>query len=294
MASPGNIPVPVLLSVDLEDVRSMIPNGHQFADRIARNVDQIVSTLSAFNVRCTFFVTGDIARRYPRLVSDIQACGHEIACHSDGHAPLEHLDPREFREDLQRNLEALHRAGIDSVVGYRAPTLSMTPATTWAYEVLASLGFTYSSSVLPSRNPLFGWPGHRRRPVWRAEGVWEIPVSLTDIPLLDVPYASGVYFRVLPYTIIKLCWRRHLARGHAIVGYLHLHDFDEGQEHFMHPGLNDSVVLNGLMYLNRKRALPRLTGLLQASDAPVWTFQRFECALSQLADSGSTDPCAPA
>src|SRR5690554_7127094 len=45
------------------------------------------------------------------------------------------------------------------VLGYRAPTFSLVPATVWATEVLVEEGFAYSSSVLPAKNLLHGFPG---------------------------------------------------------------------------------------------------------------------------------------
>ncbi len=48
----------------------------------------LLSLLKAFGYQATFFVNGDKVRRYPDLITDILAAGHEIGNHSDTHDSL--------------------------------------------------------------------------------------------------------------------------------------------------------------------------------------------------------------
>jgi polysaccharide deacetylase family protein (PEP-CTERM system associated) len=262
-----------LFSVDLEDVRSMIPNGERYAPRVAANVERYLEVLGRNGARCTFFTVGDFARRQPALVRAIAAAGHEVACHGADHVPLERLGPQGFRDDLRRALDALEGAATVPVRGFRAPVMSLTPRTPWAHEALAELGFVYSSSVVPAGSALYGWPGFPERCLRTDAGIWEIPASVLG-GRRGIPFLSGVYFRLLPFAVVRAGFRRALDAGRPAVGYLHPYDVDTEQERFMHPELGDSRVLNQLMYWGRGRVCRRLDRLF-GEDAEVMPYRDY-------------------
>jgi polysaccharide deacetylase family protein (PEP-CTERM system associated) len=251
----------LLLSVDLEDVRDWVKNGHLYLPAVEANTRNYLAHFRRWGVRATFFTVGEVARRYPRLITEILTAGHELACHGDVHLQLDKLTPAAFRADMEKNVAALKEAGAVVVKGFRAPTFSLTARTAWAHEVLADLGFTYSSSVLPARNPLYGWPEFGAKPRQVVGGLWELPVTLHDLPGLKVPIAGGVYFRVLPFFLTAWAIRKSLAAQRPVVTYFHPYDIDIRQERFMHPDLNDKWYLNLLMYIGRARVLSRLETL---------------------------------
>jgi len=251
----------LLFSIDLEDVRDQVSNGSIYREGVPENTHRYLEFLQQHNAKATFFVVGNVARKYPSLLKEIIAEGHEIACHSDKHIQIDKQTPEEFLEDVRRNLDSLYTAGAEDVIGYRAPTFSLTEKTQWAYEYLSESGLKYSSSVLPAANPLFGWKEFGRKPKY-VQGVYEIPITLHAIPFLRLPLAGGVYFRVIPYPLISYSARYHLNRGSPITTYLHPYDIDTGQERFMHPDLNNKKHLNYLMYVNRSKVLKRLESLL--------------------------------
>jgi len=47
--------------------------------RVVPNVRQLLEILEFYQVKATFFVLGWVAERYPHLVQEIYAAGHEIA-----------------------------------------------------------------------------------------------------------------------------------------------------------------------------------------------------------------------
>ncbi|OQX19237.1 MAG: hypothetical protein BWK76_05310 [Desulfobulbaceae bacterium A2] len=253
----------LLLSIDLEDVRDWVEDGMRYQERVEANTERYLAALAQWGVRATFFIVGRAARRYPALIRRVAVAGHELACHGDLHLQLDKLDPAGFREDLQRNREILQQLGGVAVTGFRAPTFSLTARTAWAHEVLAELGFRYSSSVLPAPNPLYGWPefGPDCRQV--LPGLWELPITLHDLPGLRVPACGGVYFRVLPLFLARWTIRAKLRQGRPVGSYFHPYDIDLAQERFMHPDLNNNRWLNALMYIGRARVLPRLERLRQ-------------------------------
>lgn len=250
----------LLFSIDLEDVRDQVSDGNKYREAVPQNTHQYLEFLQARNASGTFFVVGNIARKYPSLINDIVSEGHEIACHSDTHIQIDKQTPEEFAYDLKRNLESLNAAGAQDIIGYRAPTFSLTAKTQWAYDYLREAGLKYSSSVLPAANPLYGWKEFGDKPRF-VQGVLEIPITLHTVPLIRVPIAGGVYFRVLPFMLINYSARRHVKIGNPITSYLHPYDIDTQQEHFMHPDLDNKKHLNYLMYINRSRVFKKLNKL---------------------------------
>ncbi len=248
----------ILLSVDLEDVRDWVRDGAGYREAVPENTRNYLQQFKKWGAKATFFVVGEVARRYPQLIGEILAEGHELACHGDIHLQLDKMTPQEFRADMQRNLAALENAGGKGIKGFRAPTFSLTARTSWAHEILADLGFTYSSSVLPAANPLYGWPEFGREARRMAGGIWELPVTLHELPGLSVPLAGGVYFRVLPFFLTRWAIAKSLGKGQPVITYFHPYDIDTKQERFMHPDLGDKHHLNLLMYIGRAKVLKRL------------------------------------
>ena len=93
-------------------------------------------------------------------------------------------------------------------------------------------------------------------------------------PGLRVPFAGGVYLRVLPFALVRHWFRRRLAVGDPIAGYAHPYDIDVDQEAFMFPEINDSRFYNWLMYRNRDQVFPRLEKLF-ATGVRVTTYRDF-------------------
>jgi peptidoglycan/xylan/chitin deacetylase (PgdA/CDA1 family) len=265
---------PFLFSVDLEDVRDMIPGGALHREAVPGSTLRYLDWLDRARAACTFFVVGRTAASYPDLMREIIRRGHEIACHTQSHRPLRELGREGLRIDLERNIESLVRCGASEIRGFRAPIFSLTGETRWAYGVLRGLGIDYSSSVLPARSPLFGWPGFGGERV--IEGVREIPVSVGPRPLA-VPFAGGVYLRCLPRPILRRLLDRAARRGEPLVGYVHPYDIDTRQELFIHPHLGGIRFLNRLMYVNRDRVFERLDEVLRRGFRIV-TYRRYAAA----------------
>lgn len=281
MPIDANTPL-FLFSIDLEDVRTMIERGDQYCPRVPQMTHLYLEFLRKHKAKCTFFIVGRTALENRSLIGEIISEGHEIACHTHEHQPLTEMTPDTFRDDLSRNIQALTDCGATSIKGFRAPTFSLVKTTAWAYDVLAQAGIEYSSSVLPAKNPLFGWKEFGTAPrqvenghVGRiAGGVIEIPMTLLKSPLLTAPFAGGVYFRALPWPVVARCFRRNNTRGSAVLSYFHPYDIDTGQERFMHPGIKNSRFFNWLMYRNRADVFPRLERVL-AMGYTIDTYERF-------------------
>ncbi|QFZ77758.1 polysaccharide deacetylase family protein [Streptomyces fagopyri] len=105
----------------------------------ARSTPRFLRLLAEREVRATFFLLGDEARRCPDLVREIAAAGHEIGVHGWLHRPLLLRGPRVTYDDLARA-----RDTVAAVTG-RPPTLFRPPygvMSTSAHLAAHRLGLT--------------------------------------------------------------------------------------------------------------------------------------------------------
>ena len=113
-------------------------------------VPRLLDVLDRHSVISTFFVPGYTAERYPGVVRDIVAAGHEIAHHGYLHETLQGVEPSAEAAYLDRGLEALERVAGIRPLGYRAPMWEPTWATA---GLLAERGFLYDSSLMDADHP---------------------------------------------------------------------------------------------------------------------------------------------
>jgi len=245
-----------LFSVDVEEPGAGAGDGVAARSRVPELTGRYLDFLRRHEALGTFFIVGNVARALPDLVRRILDEGHEVGCHSDAHVPFDRLGPEGFRADTGRALAALAAAGAKDVRGYRAPCFSLTGRTFWAHESLAGLGFAYSSSVLPARSPLYGWPGFGGARTM-AGGLVELPVTLFSPRAVPVP-SGGVYWRALPAWLVRRRLAAHRRRGGPVLSYFHPYDVDETPERAAHPGFARFGLSNWLLHRNRGEVFPRL------------------------------------
>jgi len=92
-------------------------------------------------IQGTFFVTGDIARRFPETIRAIVADGHELGCHGDTHTPFDTLTEPTARQEIVASSAALRAFG--PVTSFRAPNLRFPDA---YVKLLEESGYLLDSS----------------------------------------------------------------------------------------------------------------------------------------------------
>lgn len=218
------------LSIDLEEyfqihaLSGLISpdSWHTLPSYVIENTSKIIDLLDMKGTKATFFCLGWIAERHGDLIRRIHAKGHEIACHGYAHQVIYEQDPVQFRLDVERAKNVLEDAAGEPVLGYRAPTYSITGKTLWALGILEEAGFRYDSSIFPIYHDNYGIPDSPRFP-YRIPGstLVEFPISTLRIGPVNLPISGGGYFRLLPYCLTKAGLSFLMARGTPFVFYIH-------------------------------------------------------------------------
>lgn len=228
--TPGS-PVVNALTVDVEDwYQSTYDLDAPISDRVVCNTRALLHLFDECNVRATFFILGLICEKFPHLIGEIKARGHELATHGYSHRPLTSMSRSTFAEDLRRSVGLIQDVTGDRVHGYRAPDFSIQKDTLWALEVLAENGIRYDSSIFPFRNSRYGIGGWCRFP-HRIEmddhgAIIEFPLSTLSPNGHPVPFVGGGYSRLLPGWVIELGIRRLNQTRHSAIVYLHPYEMD--------------------------------------------------------------------
>lgn len=217
----------ISVTLDVEDLR---PSNH-FEDRSKLMAEKVLDLFNQMSIRATIFIVGDIAQKHPEIIEKAVKDGHEIGLHSHKHIPLELLNPDEFERELTAAKTLLQGISGQKIDGFRAPTMSLTHKTRWAIPILQRVGFNYSSSVLPAKNPLYGWDGLPRHPFRWLDSVIEFPCPVTNILGFTIPYLGGAYFRLFPSVVRKMGVRRSSSEE-ALWTYCHPWEFDPEEKYY--------------------------------------------------------------
>ena len=245
--------------------------------RVERNTEKVLELLDEAGAKGTFFVLGWVAERCPGLVRRIAQQGHEVASHGYGHQRVTQQGQAEFREDVRRSKAILEELTGQEVIGYRAPSYSISRDTFWAFDELVSAGYRYDSSIFPIRHDLYGmadWPRFSGWAVRNESGAWqpaaeqslgteslyEVPITTLRLAGKSLPIAGGGYFRLFPYAFTR--WgldRINRQDQQPFVFYLHPWEFDPEQPRMAGVGAKSRF----RHYLNLHRTEGRFKRLLQ-------------------------------
>jgi polysaccharide deacetylase family protein (PEP-CTERM system associated) len=259
------------LSVDVEDyfqVSAFSATIHpsswgSYECRAERNTLALLELLDRHQTTATFFVLGWIAERFPDLVREIHRRGHEVASHGRDHQTLDCLNPRSFRSEVREQKVLLEDLVQAPVLGYRAPSFSITRRTTWALQALLDEGYQYDSSVFPVYHDRYGIPDAPRFPhdIALNGGVLrEFPPStLAVLGLPNLPIGGGGYLRMYPFWLTRWGLRRiNRVERQPVMVYLHPWEVDPDQ-----PRIPASRLSQWRHYINLHATARRLECLLR-------------------------------
>jgi len=236
--------------------------------RVECNTRKIADLLSEHSTKATFFVLGWVAERHPGLVKDLVRHGHEVGSHGYGHELVHTQAPEQFREDVRRSKQILEDLIGRQVMGYRAPSFSITSRTKWALSVLVEEGYRYDSSIYNrfrgARDGSMTGAGAYQLET-EAGTIWEVSPSTMNACGLQLPVAGGGYFRLFPYAASKMFLKSLEKQGAQLVMYLHPWELDPEQ-----PRMDGPVLSKIRHYMNLGKTEERLRLLLSDFDfAPI-------------------------
>jgi peptidoglycan-N-acetylglucosamine deacetylase len=149
--------------------------------RVVLTTRRLLDELDRAGARATFFVLGWVAERYPDLVGEIRAGGHDIGSHGHLHLRAYDLNRETFVADVRQSVAALRAAGVERIEGFRAPEWSINDRSLWALECLVREGITLDASMAPVR--IVGRVDYPRQPHVRqtsAGPIVEVPPLVVD------------------------------------------------------------------------------------------------------------------
>jgi polysaccharide deacetylase family protein (PEP-CTERM system associated) len=187
--------------------------------------------LSKRNAKATFFVLGWIAERHRSLIKRIYTNGHEIACHGYNHELIYTLSQEKFKLDVSRAKNILEDIIGEKVIGYRAPSFSITD---WAFDILVSLEFKYDSSLFLTvahnrYGKLKNIPITNNSVFELKKDFYQVMLSYFDVGGIKLPWSGGFYFRFIPYKIFKFGINKILKKRSLYLFYIHPWEFDPEQ-----------------------------------------------------------------
>lgn len=255
-----------IFTVDLEEWFHAnyddVPAGQDLRDdRVEPQTEMLLELLrEAGNSSATFFVLGETARAHPRIVQTVAAEGHEIASHSLTHDRIDRMQDTDFRKQCRESKAVLEDIGQTEVVGFRAPSWSVSAsATPWLWEELHQAGYRYSSSVFPFANFLYG-DSNAPRVANQRDGVWEIPPSTALLLGRRVPFSGGFYLRACPSWMITALAKQVEHSGEPVMYYIHPRELDPEQ-----PRLELSLTNRIIHYTGLRGTRAKLRRILSRS-----------------------------
>ncbi len=245
----------ILLTFDVEDwfqVENLRPwkpfsTWDSLESRVERNTHHILDLLDSIQLKhgevgtidapwsqpkATFFVLGWIANRFPNLLREIDARGHEVASHGFEHQLCYTQSEAELENDLISSKKLIEDLIGQPVWGYRAPSFSISDG---VMKIIRSCGYQYDSSF--NSFDKHGRYGHINTSqldcqgsIFRLDdGLFEIPLSNLFILRTVLPWAGGGYFRFIPFCIFKRGVEKILQKNDLYVFYAHPWEFDPHQ-----------------------------------------------------------------
>ena len=233
-----------------------------YESRVVANTRRFLELLAAQNVKSTFFVLGYEAERFPDMVREIAAAGHEIGSHGFAHQLAYKQSEIAFRDDVSRARKLLQDISGQEVLSYRAPSFSIGRQTPWGHRVLVEEGYKYDSSVFPIRHDLYGDPN---APVeihtieTESGPILEFPPTVVRWFGRNIPTGGGGYFRIFPYSLTRFMLRQ-VNRTRPFVFYIHPWEIDPDQPRFSQSPLKSRF----RHYTNLGKTADRFTRLLQS------------------------------
>ncbi len=245
-----------IFSVDVEDWFHIldlpstpgISEWGSLPSRVEANFMKLLDIFSEHGAVTTCFFLGWVAERYPHLVREALARGHEIASHGYAHELVYEVGEERFLRDVTRAKKLIEDIAGCEVLGYRASGFSITGDVPWFFDQLARAGYRYDSSVFPAMRGHGGMKGVNLGPYPvsnRAGRIVEFPITVARVLGKTLCFFGGGYLRLFPYPVIRAMAQRVLGEGRPVIFYIHPREIDPS-----HPRLPMGIMRRFKSYVN--------------------------------------------
>lgn len=257
----------LVFTVDVEDwyqtsdFRIPVQDWHHYDKRVKNNTMRLLDLFDEYQAKGTFFILGSVAKDFPELVIEIARRGHEIASHGYWHQMLTTLSFAEIRRELVESKAILEDLSGLPVTCFRAPSWSLAPGRYEVLQILEDTGYHCDSSIQPFRTPLSGVNVKMRAPFYpilngHKINVLEVPSSTLKVANWNIPFAGGLYLRILPIRLIE--WGlHHTLKAHDAMVYVHPWEIDVDQ-----PDISISPLIRFVHYHNLAGTEGKLRSIL--------------------------------
>lgn len=233
-----------IFTIDLEEwfhanyEDNLFSNSPTNLSLIDKEADRLLEIFNIYNIKATFFVLGFVAETHPEVIKKIASEGHEIASHGYSHQLVYKQNSNSFFDDVYKSKQLLEQITGKKIYGYRAPSWSITENSLWALDILEKLEFTYTSSIFPTKNYLYGIP-YAPRFIHNCDVYGKKNFNLINIPpttyalgKINIPFSGGAYFRLLPTKLINSFTKKiNEEEKQPVIFYLHPREIDISQPH---------------------------------------------------------------
>jgi hypothetical protein len=195
---------------------------------VQEGIPLLLNLYRELGIKSTFFITGELAEKYPDAVRMVIPDGHEVACHGYSHEDSDAFDSlgyHEQKKQLDKAKGILEDISGTKVISFRAPALRVNEFTVRALE---DSGFEIDSSIASQRaDNLFSFGAFKklnrlsapRLPYFTSKNslavkgdsdILEVPISAFIIPYI------GTFMRLNP--VITGFLRSALSKETKITG----------------------------------------------------------------------------
>lgn len=221
-------------TVDVEDgvsiaMRDVFNEKVKQSNRVVSCTARVLNLCAKHSIKATFFVLGEVAEEFPKLIADIASGGHELGVHGYHHKQFFCLTKQEAFNELSDAKKIIEDLTGVQVKGHRAPVFSITPETRWALDVITDTGFTYDSSVMPCKGKRYGWPNFPKNinfiETLGGEKLIEVPLTTVKILGKEISAGGGGYLRLFPLKFTQLILNKVIKKRPAVL-YMHPYELD--------------------------------------------------------------------
>ena len=260
-----------LLGIDFEDwyhpqIIQKYLDDKKKIPRVIDGLDKIIDLLRVNDTFATFFMVGELIEFKPEIIDKIINSGHEIAFHTMHHT---RLDAPNFKNNFDSELKQFKKLTEGKSKGFRAPTFSLNYDSSWAIDTLIQNGYTYDSSIMPTKTGMYGIDGADKIPYKISSScinkndpngkLVEFPLLVTKFFGKTIPASGGFYLRFLPLTIIKNAIEDYEKK--SIPATFYIHSWELTPE-FM-PKISMSFKDKFITYHNVEKTFSKMENLLK-------------------------------